>query len=101
MDVPTVKRIALALVAFTLLYNVAEGALSIWSGVRADSLVLLTFGADSYVEVLAAGAVLWRLVRRRTGGRAGGTAGNSPDRRDIPGARGSRRLHVDGVTLVR
>jgi divalent metal cation (Fe/Co/Zn/Cd) transporter len=61
MDVPTVKRIAVALVAFTLLYNVAEGALSIWSGVRADSLVLLTFGADSYVEVLAASAVLWRL----------------------------------------
>lgn len=56
-----VRRFAVALVAFTLLYNIAEGALSIWSGISARSLVLLAFGADSYVEVLAASAVLWRL----------------------------------------
>lgn len=61
METSAVRRIAVALVGFTLLYNIGEGALSIWSGIRAESLVLLTFGADSYVEVLAASAVLWRL----------------------------------------
>lgn len=57
------RRLALGLILFTLLYNAGEGAISIWSGLRADSLVLLAFGADSYVEVLAAGAVAWRLAQ--------------------------------------
>jgi divalent metal cation (Fe/Co/Zn/Cd) transporter len=57
-------RIAVALVVFTLAYNVFEGIVAIVSGLRADSIVLVAFGADSYVEVLAAGAVLWRLTYR-------------------------------------
>ena len=55
---------AFALLAITLLYNVAEGAIAIASGLRAGSLVLLSFGADSYSEVLAAAAVMWRLSYR-------------------------------------
>lgn len=57
-------RLAVALLAMTILYNTAEGALAIASGLGAHSLTLLAFGADSYLEVLAAGAVLWRLTYR-------------------------------------
>jgi len=59
-----VRRLAFALLVITLAYNAAEGALSIFAGVEAESIVLLSFGADSYLEVAAAGAVLWRLSYR-------------------------------------
>ena len=58
------RRLAVALLILTALYNVAEGVIAIASGLRAESLTLLAFGADSYLEVLAAGAVLWRLSYR-------------------------------------
>jgi len=48
----------------TLLYNIVEGIISISAGIVSGSIVLLSFGADSYLEVLAAGAVLWRLSYR-------------------------------------
>lgn len=54
-------RIAKWLVLATLLYNVAEGIIAIWAGVRAGSISLVAFGADSYLEVAAAAVVLWRL----------------------------------------
>ena len=57
-------RLAFALILITLLYNIGEGVVAIWSGLDADSLTLLTFGADSFVEVGAAAAVLWRLSYR-------------------------------------
>lgn len=56
--------LAVGLIAATALYNVAEGLVAIASGVAANSLMLVAFGADSYIEVLAAGAVLWRLSAR-------------------------------------
>lgn len=55
---------AFALLAITLLYNAAEGVAAIWAGISAGSIVLVSFGADSYLEVLAAGAVAWRLSFR-------------------------------------
>ncbi len=64
MDVRGTRTVAVALIAFTLVYNVGEGFVSIWSGWTAGSLTLLAFGADSYLEVAAAGAVLWRLSYR-------------------------------------
>ena len=67
---------AFALLSVTLLYNVGEGAIAITSGLRADSIVLVSFGADSYLEVLAAAAVIWRLSYRddEAGERAEGRA---------------------------
>lgn len=56
------RRLAYALVGGTLIYNVFEGVIAIASGVAASSIVLVTFGIDSYLEVIAAGAVLWRLA---------------------------------------
>ncbi|MBK7725542.1 MAG: hypothetical protein IPI33_10015 [Dehalococcoidia bacterium] len=63
-DRPGLYRLAFVLLAATLLYNVGEGAIALYSGVAAGSLVLVTFGADSYVEVAAASAVIWRLKYR-------------------------------------
>ncbi len=54
-------RIARYLLAFTILYNVAEGVLSLLAGIRAGSVALVAFGADSYIETAAASVVLWRL----------------------------------------
>ena len=54
-------RIGLSLVALTLVYNVLEAGLALWSGVRAGSVVLIGFGLDSVIEVAAAGVLLWRL----------------------------------------
>ncbi len=58
------RRLAFGLLVAMLLYNVGEGAVAIVAGLRADSVVLLAFGADSYLEVLAAAAVIWRLSFR-------------------------------------
>ena len=53
--------IAKCLLAFTILYNVVEGVLALWSGIVAGSVALVAFGADSYIETAAASVVLWRL----------------------------------------
>ena len=68
--------LAFFLLGVTLLYNVVEGIVAITSGFRADSIVLVSFGVDSYLEVLAAGAVIWRLscVDDEAGERAEGRA---------------------------
>lgn len=73
---PAIYRLAFVLLAVTLLYNVAEGAVALAAGFAARSLVLITFGADSYLEVAAAGAVIWRLTYRdeEAGERAEGRA---------------------------
>jgi divalent metal cation (Fe/Co/Zn/Cd) transporter len=52
---------ARTLLVVTILYNVAEGVIAIASGVAAGSIALVAFGADSYLEVAAASAVLWRI----------------------------------------
>ncbi len=49
------------LLLFTILYNVAEGTIAIWSGIVAGSFALVFFGADSCIEVAAASLVLWRV----------------------------------------
>jgi divalent metal cation (Fe/Co/Zn/Cd) transporter len=64
VDLARPIQIAVGLIVATLLYNCVEGVVAIWSGVAAGSITLLAFGADSYLEVLAAGAVLWRLSYR-------------------------------------
>ena len=55
-------RTLLRLVLFGLVYNVAEGILSISAGVAAGSVVLVGFGLDSGIEAVAALAA-WRFLR--------------------------------------
>ena len=52
---------AKVLLLVTILYNVVEGVIALWSGIVAGSIALVAFGADSYIEVAAASLVLWRL----------------------------------------
>ena len=61
---PQTFRLVLALLGVTIAYNVVEGLVAILSGVSTGSLALVAFGADSYLEVAAAGAVTWRVLIR-------------------------------------
>lgn len=54
-------RIGLRLVVATMIYNVLEACIALWSGVAAGSIALVGFGLDSVIETLAAGLLLWRL----------------------------------------
>jgi divalent metal cation (Fe/Co/Zn/Cd) transporter len=57
----TLRRTAFALLFVTVAYNVLEGVLALAAGISAGSLSLIAFGFDSYIEVAAASAVIWRL----------------------------------------
>jgi cation diffusion facilitator family transporter len=54
---------------FTVSWNVLEASVAIAAGLAAGSVALIGFGVDSGIEVVAAGALLWRF---RTAG-AGAT----------------------------
>jgi len=63
------QRIGLWLVGATMAYNVVEGVVALWASQRADSIALVGFGLDSFIECMAATALLWRLgveARRST-----------------------------------
>ena len=46
---------------FTVVYNSAEGLVSIVAGLIAGSVSLVGFGLDSIIEVASGAALLWRL----------------------------------------
>lgn len=54
-------RRALSLSYFTVGYNLSEGIVSILAGLLADSIALVGFGLDSFVESLSGGVMVWRL----------------------------------------
>jgi divalent metal cation (Fe/Co/Zn/Cd) transporter len=47
----------------TIAYNSLEGLLSVGAGLFAGSIALVGFGLDSFIEVTASGAAVWRLHR--------------------------------------
>ena len=66
MSVASERRVALHrrsvwLEYFTVSWNVLEAFVAIGAGVIAGSVALIGFGADSGVEVISAGGLLWRL----------------------------------------
>lgn len=61
-NVVRLQRWALALVVLTLAWNVIEGGVAVGAGVAAGSVALVGFGFDSFIEVFAAGVILWRLT---------------------------------------
>lgn len=63
-------RIALGLVAATMVYNVIEAIVALWSGTVAKSIALLGFGFDSVIETSAAVLLLWRLFVEARGADA-------------------------------
>ena len=54
---------ALGLAIFTVVYNVAEGLVAVWFGIEDETLTLLGFGVDSFVEVIS-GLGIWHMVWR-------------------------------------
>ncbi|MBP1773892.1 MAG: hypothetical protein H6P99_3055 [Holophagaceae bacterium] len=56
------RRRALWLSALTIVYNLAEGLVSMAFGWADDSIALFGFGADSFIEVASALLVLWKLL---------------------------------------
>jgi divalent metal cation (Fe/Co/Zn/Cd) transporter len=54
-------RLGIRLTSITLGYNLLEGIIAVAAGLTAGSVALIGFGADSFIEVTAGGAALWRL----------------------------------------
>jgi len=56
---------ALWLSIITIAYNIAEGLVSVYFGSSDDTLVLLGFGVDSFVEVISGIGILHMVLRMR------------------------------------
>ena len=55
------QKSVLFLSYFTIIYNIIEGIISIFIGILANSISLVGFGLDSFIESLSSGVVLWRF----------------------------------------
>ena len=64
-------RRGVSLEVFTVAWNAVEGVVAIGAGIATGSVSLIGFGADSFIEVISAIALLWRL--RRAGPEASAT----------------------------
>lgn len=51
----------------TVGWNIVEGIVAIGAGVLAGSPALIGFGADSFVESISGGVLIWRLAGERSG----------------------------------
>lgn len=60
-------RLAVTLVAGTMLYNVVEAIIATVWGSKAESIALFGFGLDSIIECAAASVMLWHLVAQLRG----------------------------------
>lgn len=58
-------RTAFLLSIFTIIYNVAEGAVSIFFGMEDETLALFGFGVDSFVEVISGIGILHMVLRMK------------------------------------
>ncbi|MDN5696429.1 MAG: cation transporter [Rubrobacter sp.] len=56
-------RRGLRLEVFTITWNVVEAVVAIGAGLLTGSVSLVAFGADSFIEVISAVALLWRLLK--------------------------------------
>lgn len=56
---------AIWLALFTILYNFAEGLISIYLGLQDEALALFGFGMDSFIEVISGLGILAMVVRIR------------------------------------
>ncbi len=74
-------RRAAWLAVITVIYNLAEGAVSIFFGLEDETLALFGFGLDSFVEVISGAGILHMVVRLSRNNLEGATAGE-PDRLD-------------------
>ncbi len=59
--------------AISLVWNVAEGVVAVWAGEVADSVALVGFGINSFIETASAAVIAWRLWTARQNARAQGS----------------------------
>jgi hypothetical protein len=57
--------IALALAVFTIVYNLAEGIIATWFGYEDETLTLLGFGVDSFIEMISGIGIAHMVLRIR------------------------------------
>ncbi len=60
-----VWQAALWLAIFTILYNLAEGLISIFFGISDEALTLFGFGVDSFIEVMSGIGIFAMVLRIR------------------------------------
>ena len=63
MNNPKWLNVALWLSIVTIIYNIIEGLVSVYFGSTDDTLVLLGFGVDSFVEVISGIGILHMVMR--------------------------------------
>ncbi|MCF8334984.1 MAG: cation transporter [Bacteroidales bacterium] len=66
MNLEKALNIAFALSIITITYNVIEGLISVFFGMQDETLALLGFGVDSFVEVISGLGIahmIWRMKR--------------------------------------
>lgn len=56
--------------AISLVWNVGEGVIAVWAGEVADSVALVGFGINSFIETASAAVIAWRLWTAREAGRS-------------------------------
>jgi divalent metal cation (Fe/Co/Zn/Cd) transporter len=57
---PGSSTLATRLLQLTVMWNIIEGFVAVGAGIVAGSVALVGFGLDSFIEVTAAGVLLWR-----------------------------------------
>lgn len=65
MDDKKLISTALYLAIITIVYNLAEGLISIYFGLNDETLVLLGFGVDSFVEFISGVGILHMIIRMK------------------------------------
>ena len=53
------------LAIFTIVYNIAEGVISVFFGLEDETLALFGFGVDSFVEVISGIGILHMIIRMK------------------------------------
>ncbi len=60
-------KMAILLSLITIIYNIAEGLVSIFFGLKDETLALFGFGADSFVEVISGLGIFHMIIRMKNG----------------------------------
>ena len=68
-DSAELYRLAYILAVITIVYNIAEGVVSVTFGLEDETIALFGFGLDSFVEVIS-GVGIWHMIRRIRNNRA-------------------------------
>lgn len=67
MTAAAALRLGVRLETVTVVWMAAEATLAIGAGIAARSVLLTAFGADSLIELLSGGVLLWRLRAAASG----------------------------------